>query len=309
MIKINNKLKKIIPLSVFASLSLSSSLYLATSVNAQEGGITVGYINTNLSNPTGNEDFWKKVKVLNVPLLSQPMVIPQSKKTETSVIKVQAVHNKNMITFRLNWKDAEKSEGGPLGKFSDGVAIEFPTGSNTTPPSAFMGEIGKPVHIYHWKDAFQYDKDHGKMKTVKDIYPNASIDMYPLEAKPENREEMKSVKENYPKATEAQKTVFVHGQAAGNPQSSPKLKAVDEIFAEGWGTSQVINNHEAIGNGKWVKGEWTVVITRPLKAKVGSKLEIGKSSFICFAVWQGGKDEVGSRKSVTLSWLPLYLSK
>jgi len=105
------------------------------------------------------------------------------------------------------------------------------------------------------------------------------------------------------------KNVFSHGKAAGNPQAYPKTKALDEIYAEGFGTSQVIDNHEAIANGEWKNGEWNVVISRPLKAKVGSSLETGKPNFICFAVWQGGKSEVGSRKAVSLVWTPLELKK
>ncbi|MFN8576388.1 MAG: ethylbenzene dehydrogenase-related protein [Candidatus Sericytochromatia bacterium] len=312
MIKISPQKTK----SIFSTTLLTTTIVLGTlnfSSFANVGSdIIVKSIKTDLSNPVGNETFWKNVKPFTANLMSQPMAIPQSKVTQTQNVNVQAVHNGKWITFKLTWKDSEKSEAGPLGKFSDGVAIEFPASKITggaIPPSAFMGEKGKPVHIYHWKSAFQYDKDHGKMKTVKEIYPNASIDLYPLEPKKENREPMKNVVENYPKATESQKMVFVHGQAAGNPQSFPKLKALDEIYAEGWGTSQVIDNHEGIGNGKWENGNWTVVISRPLKSKVGSVLEVGKDNFVCFAVWQGGKGEVGSRKSVTLAWIPLKISK
>lgn len=295
-----------IPLAVAVTLGGIS----LNTANAQEN-ISVGTVSADLSNPLGNEGYWKTAKPFPVMLMAQPMANPKPEKAETSMVNVQAVHNGKWAAFRLTWKDAEKSEAGPLGKFSDGVAIEFPVKvSNGVPPSAFMGEKGNPVHIYHWKSAFQYDKDNGKMKVVKDIYPNMSADLNnPIEPKPETRDFMKGVPENYPKATEDQKNVFSHGKAAGNPQSYPKLRAMDEIYAEGWGTSQVIDNHESIGNGKWENGQWTVVISRPLKSKVGSVLESGKNSFICFAVWQGGKNETGSRKAVTLSWIPLNISK
>lgn len=310
MIKINSQKKS----NIFSTVLLATStvigcLSFSPSFANTENAIIVKSIKSDLSNPIGNESYWKNIKPFSASLMSQPMALPQSKVTETQIVNVQAVHNGKWISFRLTWKDKDMSEAGVLGKFSDGIAIEFPASSHSVPPSAFMGEKGKPVHIYHWKAAFQYDKDHGKMKTVKEIYPNASIDLYPLEPKTENRDEMKAIKENYPKATEEQKRIFVHGEAAGNPQSYPKLKALDEIYAEGWGTSQVIDNHEGIGNGKWENGNWTVVISRPLKSKVGSVLQSGKDSSICFAVWQGGKGEVGSRKSVTLAWIPLKVSK
>lgn len=299
------KLLTNIPLAAILTLSLVS----VNTANAQDN-ISVSMVKADLSKPVGNEAFWKNAKAFPVSLMAQPMANPKPEKAETSMVNVQAVHNGQWASFRLTWKDADRSEAGPLGKFSDGVAMEFPVKvANGVPPSAFMGEVGNPVHIYHWKAAFQYDKDHGKMKVVQDIYPNMSADLNnPIEPKPETRDFMKGVPENYPKATEDQKNVFSHGKAAGNPQSYPKLRAMDEIYAEGWGTSQVIDNHESIANGKWENGQWTVVISRPLKSKVGSVLVPGKSSFVCFAVWQGGKAETGSRKSVNLSWIPLNIS-
>lgn len=282
------------------SISSALAITLFSTVASANDSILVNSVKDDVSKANINASFWNKAKDFTVSLMAQPMTLPKPEKTETSLVKVKAVHNGKWISFKLNWKDAEKSEAGPLGKFSDGIAIEFPVKlANGEPPSAFMGQTGSPVHIYHWKAAFQLDKDKG-FHTMKDIYPNASIDMYPLEPK---------IDGNYPKATEEQKNVFSHGKAAGNPQAYPKTKALDEIYAEGFGTSQVIDNHEAIANGEWKNGEWNVVISRPLKAKVGSSLETGKPNFICFAVWQGGKSEVGSRKAVSLVWTPLELKK
>ena len=97
-----------------------------------------------------------------------------------------------------------------------------------------------------------------------------------------------------------------YGQAAGNPQSYAK-KGVDEIISEGYGTSSVVENVMAESQGIWEKGEWNVVITRPLKRDDASVLEVGKGTFVAFAVWQGSKDEVGSRKSITMAWTPVNI--
>src|SRR5690606_34572001 len=125
-----------------------------------QDSIVAGFVNTDLTNPAGDESFWQSAETLPISLMAQPMTIPRPMVTETYIVNVQAVHNNEFITFRLKWQDTEKSEGGPLGKFSDGVAIQFPVSlSDGAPPLAFMGEKGKPVHIYHWKDSFQYDRD------------------------------------------------------------------------------------------------------------------------------------------------------
>lgn len=291
------------------SLALSSlmSLGIIFSAQAQDGAISAGYVKADVSNPDVNGNFWKKAKVFPVILTAQPIIVPRPEKTETPMVNVQAVHNGKWISFKFSWKDKDKSEGGLLGSFSDGVAMEFPVNSSDNTVSPFMGDKGKAVHIYHWKAAYQYDKDNGQVKTIKEIYPNTSVDLYPLEPKQEVRTDLKDT-ENYPKSTEEQRMAFEPGQAAGNPQSFPKLKAVDEIVAEGFSTSQVIKNNEGIASGEWKNGQWDVVISRPLHSKVGSVLEPGKASFIGFAVWQGGSKEVGSRKSVTLIWTPVDIA-
>jgi DMSO reductase family type II enzyme heme b subunit len=109
--------------------------------------------------------------------------------------------------------------------------------------------------------------------------------------------------------TAEKKEQYSPGKAIGNPQSYEKPSAVDEIFAEGFGSSSVIENHQAQGYGVWKNGEWNVVIVRPLKYEGGSSLEQGKSAYMAFAVWQGAKKEVGARKSVTMSWVPLVIEK
>jgi hypothetical protein len=175
--------------------------------------------------------------------------------------------------------------------------MQFPVKSNKNPPPIFMGAKNDPVHIFHWRAQFQLDKEKG-LRTMKDLYPNMNPDMYPMEFKDEGH--LKGLSDD-------KREVFSYGRAAGNPASYAK-KGVDEIFAEGYGSSSVIQNVEAIADGQWKNGEWTVVISRPLKREGGSVLPLGGNSNLAFAVWQGSKDEVGSRKSVTMEWLPLHIA-
>jgi DMSO reductase family type II enzyme heme b subunit len=151
--------------------------------------------------------------------------------------------------------------------------------------------------MFHWRAQYQNDEEHGQ-KTIKDIYPNMSADIYPNEF--DDRGTLKA-------ATKESKEMFSHGKAAGNPQSSQK-KAVDEMMAEGFGTSVVIEERDSIAHGEWKNGEWVVVISRALKRQNGSLLEQGKKSAFGVAVWQGGKDEVGSRKSITMIWTPFIIA-
>ena len=249
--------------------------------------------------PAAEAAYWTGVAETEVGLLAQMMVKPMPEKAKTEKVKVQIVHDGKRIAFRLRWKDAEPSAAGRLGEFSDAVAVQFPVLDNAALPPIFMGAAKNPVHIFHWRAQYQADEVSG-MRTIKDIYPNLNSDIYPNEFPDRGR---------LRPATDAELETFSTGKAAGNPQSSPK-RAVDEVMAEGFGTSVVIPGNGTVGRGEWRDGGWTVVISRPLACPQGSVLEVGKSSAFGLAVWQGGQGgegEVGSRKAITMVWSPFKL--
>ncbi|MBK9294778.1 MAG: hypothetical protein IPM57_10120 [Oligoflexia bacterium] len=259
--------------------------------------INVVKIYGNLDKDFRSKSIWKGQNLdQSITLIGQPMIVPKPKKTETSVIRVSAVHDGKWIAFRLRWKDSEVSESEKLATFSDAAALQFPVKSNEETPPIMMGGKGDPVHIFHWKYQYQLDAKNG-MKSIDQIYPNMTTDMYPMEFKE---------KGNFREATKEQKEAFVGGTAAGNPQSFPKT-GVDEIFAEGFGSSAVSEYQLAQGFGEWKKGEWIVYIARPLIYENGSKLHIGRKSHIAFAIWQGGKKEIGAIKSLTMTWTPVNI--
>ncbi len=280
---------------LWAYIGILSALSLPITAEA----LVVYKSDANLSKAAEDLKLWSKVKLEKIELIAQPAVAPRPKVVTTESANLQALTDGKWIAFRMTWKDSENSEGGKLGTFSDGVALQFPVKAAEDPPSIMMGDVGNPVHIIHWKNSFQRDAEKG-MKRIKDIYPNMAVDMYPMEYHNGGK---------FPKFTKEQVNTYSHGRAAGNPQASPKLRGVDEIFAEGFGSSQVIENVEAYGKGTWDKGQWSVVIARPLDTKAGSKLDTAKKNFLGVAIWQGGKHEVGARKSLTINWIDLEWEK
>jgi hypothetical protein len=239
-------------------------------------------------------EIFKDAKEEVVSLVAQPIAVPRPETTTTDKVIVKAVHNKDWIAFYLRWDDTEKSEAGRLGTYSDAIALQFPINDHKVPPPIFMGAKGSPVHLYHWRAQYQVDKEKG-VRSMKDLYPNMTVDMYPMEFP-----DMGTLHE----VDESKKEIYSYGKAAGNPQSYVK-KGVDELLAEGFGSSSVIENVNADAQGVWKDGKWEVVITRPLKREGASILP--GSTFLAVAVWQGGKDEVGSRKSLTMVWTPLLI--
>ncbi len=286
------------PVKMIYTVSIGA---LCFSMAGAEGytGYSVRKITTDLSKtPAVMAEYWKGVPEIDVGLMAQMMVKPKPAKAETEKIKVQIVHDGKYVAFRLHWSDKEKSEAGKLGEFSDAVALEFPVLDNANPPPIFMGALKNPVNIFHWRAQYQFDEEHGK-KTVKDNYPNASVDIYPNEFP--DRGKLKP-------ATQDEMETFSPAVMAGNPQSSRK-KAVDEMMAEGFSTSVVTAGGNSVGHGEWADGEWVVVISRALNCPNGSVLEIGKGSSFGVAVWQGGVGEVGSRKAMTMAWTPFKIEK
>ncbi len=245
-----------------------------------------------LSKPSPLAEFWDDIDEGSVTMMGQPMITPRPASTTTDVVNVKAAHDGKRVAFRLRWKDTEKSEAGRLGEFSDGFALEFPLDSGGPLPPVMMGAKDQPVHLFHWRAQYQRDKLKGK-PSMKDLYPNYTVDMYPHEFKSAPGSSSPAAAEKFSPAT-----------AQGNPQAYAKT-GVDEIVAEGFSTSAVQQGHGSQGHAEWKDGEWTLVIVRPLAIEGGSTLKRGGAGNIAFAAWQGGKGEVGSRKSVTMQWMPV----
>jgi cytochrome c551/c552 len=250
-----------------------------------------------LLQPDPHAAYWAGVTPQDIQLTAQPMTTPAPKHTATPVIHVQALHNGERIAFRLRWADPELSVAGRLATFSDAVAMQFPVKAEDNPPPIAMGSKDQPVHVYHWRHQYQVDKEHG-MVSMRELYPNMQVDIYPLEF---------AYAGNLAPISAQERETFALGQAVGNPQSFRKARGIDELVAAGFGSSTVIENVTAQATGYWADGSWTVVIVRPLATRSGSTLTVGKRTFMGFAAWQGGEQEVGSRKSVTIKWTPLEL--
>lgn len=276
---------------------LTGCLLGASSSVALGAGLTVNFVEADLSTLPADGALWSKAPEIPVSLMAQPMVTPKPKETSVPEIKVQALHDGRWMAFRLSWADAERSDGGKLGKYSDAVAVQFPQKNGPNPPPVFMGMKDAGVHILHWRAQYQVDKEQG-LKMPQDYYPNMQIDMYPMEYA--DFGQISSI-------GTYDREIYSPGLASGNPQAQRKIRGVDEILAEGFGSSTIAQNAMAVGQGVWKDGRWTVILARPMNRENGSILMEGSDSWVGFAVWQGSKDEVGSRKSVTMSWTPMRI--
>ena len=233
---------------------------------------------------------WNDIPKHVAPLLLQDMVDPRLMEPSTSVVHVQAMTDGKDIAFRLSWDDATMNDMPGEAKFSDACAVQLPQKAEPDLPAPQMGEMGRQVEIAFWRASWQAVVD-GRGDTIKDLHPNASVDHYPFEAAslPKGSAERMEMEQRYSPA-----------RAAGNTMAGPRDRPVECLIATGPGTLTPDPSLKANGRGKYEKGKWAVVISRPLP----EVLRATPRSQAAFAVWEGSHKEVGARKMRT-GWVPL----
>jgi DMSO reductase family type II enzyme heme b subunit len=87
-----------------------------------------------------------------------------------------------------------------------------------------------------------------------------------------------------------------------------RKQPVEELAAEGFGTTTHVPDSLSKARGQWKDGRWTVVIDRPLTEidPLNAALKPGKTGQISFAVWDGAAGNVGGRKHY-VGWVPFSL--
>jgi hypothetical protein len=237
---------------------------------------------------------WRDAPVHVAPLILQDMVEPRLMQASTPQVRVQAVTDGARVAFRLEWADATLDDLPRIGAFSDACAVQLPARVLPDVPAPQMGEGGRPVEITFWRAAWQAAVD-GRGDTIRDLYPNASVDHYPFDAAA------------LPKGSDAQREMasrYAPARALGNAMAGPREKPVEDLVAEGPGTLEPGSALASDGRGKRTKGGWSVVISRRLPAGLAP----GARTQVAFAVWEGSRQEAGSRKMRT-GWVPMLLEK
>lgn len=234
---------------------------------------------------------WAKAKAVAVPMLPQTVTNPQDPRPAIKELRVKAAHNGQWVALLIEWRDPTKNDRIVTDQFGDQVAVEFPIDGKSL-PSPMMGNPGGRVNILQWRAAFQHDIDQGAPK-LHTLYPNAVVDFYP---------------DRVLRATDARP--YQGALGVDNPISRPKASPVLDQMAEGWGTLTVKPDQHAEGRGVWSKGVWRVVITTPMatESENAPRLIAGEKTAVAFAVWDGGSQEVGSRKAWS-GWVPLQLAR
>lgn len=227
--------------------------------------------------------FWADVPAVTVAMQPQNVTNPRHADIAVDELKVRAVHNGRWIGILIEWRDDHRNNLMRIDEFGDQVAVQFPVAENASP---MMGNPDGRVNIIQWRAAFQRDLDDGDL-ALRDLYPNALIDIYPDEVL---------------RLTDAR--AYTGAMGMDNPVSRPFESPVLDQMAEGWGSLTVKPMQHADGHGAWEDGTWRVAITRPLSALSPGDPELapGTETQAAFAVWDGANREVGARKAWS-NWL------
>lgn len=277
----------------FVTSLIILALLFATSCNkAQVPTVEVNVAQVKEITLDPNAAVWDAVSLHASKMILQDLVEPRLLEPSTSEVMVKAITNGSEIVFRLEWLDESKSDMPGPRHFIDGCAVQLPAKADPNVPAPQMGEVGKTVEISYWRADWQAIVE-GRADNINAIYPNASIDHYPAEAKPI---------ENNPQAQAEAAARYAPARALGSRRSGPREQPVEDLIAEGPSTLSSAPNSVSKGKGvKTAKG-WAVVISRPMPAGFSA----ATPSQIAFAVWEGSHIEVGARKMRT-GWVPLIL--
>lgn len=223
-------------------------------------------------------------------MIPQDLVEPRLMTPSTQQVTIRSITNGAEIAFRLEWEDPDSNDLPGPAKMVDACAVQIPEKIEKDLPEPQMGQEGRRVQITYWRADWQATVN-GRGDTIRDLYPNASIDHYPFESKALERGsgEQKEMAMRYAPA-----------RALGNIRSGPRAVPVEDLVATGPGT--LMPGPPLGANGKGVHGKtgWSVVISR----KLPEGLAPNQRSHAAFAIWQGAKQESGARKMRT-GWIPL----
>ena len=242
------------------------------------------------SSPT--DPAWKAVPVHVAPLLLQDIIEPRQLTPTTREVQVRAMSDGTKVTFRLEWTDGTRDDRPGPALFSDACAVQVPAKVERDVPAPQMGEQGRPVEISFWRASWQAVVD-GRGDTIRDLYPQASVDHYPFEA---------ASLEKDPKAKGEMALRYAPARALGNAMAGPRMSPVEDLIAEGPGTLSPARERWSTGKGERGQSGWVVMIVRPMP----TGLTPGTRSQVAFAVWEGSHQEGGARKMRT-GWIPLSL--
>jgi hypothetical protein len=224
---------------------------------------------------------WLGVQGIYAAMRPQQIAPPGLAEASVDRLEVRALNNGQELAFHLKWQDADVDELDGLAMFHDACAVALPwNGPNGGPPPITMGSPGAPVHIMQWRASWQRDIEQGRTGPQA-IYPNLVRDITPDEL-----------------MDDAAAVPYEPGRAVDNPLSRfLTAQPIEEIVAEGFGSTTALPSWQARGRGVHADGSWTLTVAVPFERGNGAApITAGTVWPVSFALWLGSKGNRGGRK-------------
>jgi DMSO reductase family type II enzyme heme b subunit len=239
------------------------------------------------------EDILYDYEPLTFKLMEQKVTKPFGGGS-VQLIELKAFHNGEWIYFLFFWQDISRdAKSIKHEQYRDAAAILFPVTEISADSiySPRMGDIGKPVNIWHWKADWEEDLlGENSDNSIEAQYTGAVL-------------------ENQSKVTREQDET-AGGWGGGNMLSnSSRGRSVEDLNAEKFGTLTTQEHQDVYGNAAWSRNIWTVVMARKLSTpdKNDIQLKPGQKSFFSLAVWNGSSGDRDGQKSVSDRWHPFVI--
>lgn len=257
--------------------------------------LVVHYIDKEMSviNVSEVEDVLRQHESLPISLKSQDVSLPHGGGSILS-IELKAFHNGEWVFFFFMWTDNSKDVTViKPEQFRDAVAVLFPM-EEISADSLFsprMGDVSKPVNIWHWKADWEED--------LRANNANSRIEVRYAEVFHGDHQE-----------------AFVEQDRAGGGWGANNLlsdrargRSVEDLNAEKFGTLTSQEQQDVYGHAVWSRGRWSVVMARKMATldENDAQLFPGQKSWFSLAVWNGSAGDRNGQKSVSDRWHPLEI--
>lgn len=271
------------------AVGVAGLIGLTSDEETPAGTITAAHVSGPVPSEDPAADAWDAATEVTVPLLAQTLVPPSLDSLGVADLRVRALTNGDTLAFRLSWDDASVDDLDGVDRYHDAVAVMLPPAPGQK-PAITMGAKGSPVHILQWRATWQ--RDLAGKSGVDQIFPRVVHDVMPDDV--------------LPPETAA---LYWVGRKAGNPLSQvERTSPVEQVVAEGYGTTTHVARTDASGHGTNDGAAWAVTVGLPTAREgLGAPLTPGEPWWVAFAVWLGSRQNRGGRKHYA-DWVPLRLA-
>jgi cytochrome c len=293
-----------------------------TSLSGDEGpGYTNLVVARHVENPIdlakGAESF-ESARVARFPIIGQITEPARDFHPPATSVTVQAIYDSESIALLVRWHDMSAQKSGKNGpslpvppeeeaEQAPGAAAGSGSPGGAAPPTgASKGSVFGDEEVAPSAPAGQAQAAAGSQQPAGDVFGEETA---ATSAPSYEFSDAVAIQIPSQAPTGARKPYFIFGDS----QSPVDLWFFDlaqpaPLQFVGKGSADIAPNDtgDVTGVASYDRGEWTVIVKRPLRPTAGAALSPGEFMPIAFSVWDGASRERGNRRGLSV-WYSLYI--